>query len=773
MPYLPALNVASPVLFTVAAVFACAAVAATIMRRPALPRTTLILAALGTACLALAAGELTWRRALRGRVAVMVDVSPSTRSATFRDRAQLRRRLEQLLGPEARAGRDYVLYQFAQQVTPVTPQTPRGEQWTARTMYAPPPGADAVLLFTDGQFELPPAAASPPTYVVADPALDEPEDAAVERLEARGDGFAATVRVAGRARQLVLGQTGGRRPVTAGRTVAAWASDEPYVDVSVAPRDRWRENDGMWLFRPPPRTLQRWWISASSATPPPPPGWTRFAPADLPTDAARYLSAGAIALDNVSADTLSRVQRERLEQYVRDLGGGLLILGGASAFAAGGYAGTPLETLSPLASNPPSPGTHWIVLADSSGSMAGGIGDNTRWHFAVNAIGQLIPLLPADDPLSAGDFARATRWWCRDQRVRDVDPARVLPRNIRPTGPTNLAPALRDVASWAGPGLPSAVLLVTDAEAKIDAAEPLAAELAAKRVRVHVLSTGPVAAVGGLRTVVDRTGGQLLAQTDPRQWAAGLHQLFRTASLPWLERVPATVAFNDEGLRVPPISAPLWNRTWLKAGATVLASAQVENDTAPMAAAWNLGTGAVIALAFPPPPGWIDPLADRVFVPPRDPRFVVTWDHGWPFRVTLDARDTDGRYLNDLRPALAVSAGTARPKESTPIPQVAPGRYEATFDTSERGSLAAVYLDDALLDHVALPGRYAAEFARIGNDRATMRALADTTGGRVIEHGDARPIELPGPSRDVPLTPYLAAGGATLVGMGLMRWRIG
>ena len=46
-----------------------------------------------------------------------------------------------------------------------------------------------------------------------------------------------------------------------------------------------------------------------------------------------------IVLNNVAAASLGESAMDRLTQYVRDLGGSLLIVGGDQSFAAGGYLG--------------------------------------------------------------------------------------------------------------------------------------------------------------------------------------------------------------------------------------------------------------------------------------------------------------------------------------------------------------------------------------------------------------------------------------------------
>ncbi|RPJ48322.1 MAG: VWA domain-containing protein, partial [Chloroflexi bacterium] len=67
-------------------------------------------------------------------------------------------------------------------------------------------------------------------------------------------------------------------------------------------------------------------------------------PATLP-ELARY---DAIVLANVPASSLPNGVMDALPVYVRDLGKGLLMLGGEESFGAGGYLRTPIETAMPV-----------------------------------------------------------------------------------------------------------------------------------------------------------------------------------------------------------------------------------------------------------------------------------------------------------------------------------------------------------------------------------------------------------------------------------------
>ncbi len=83
---------------------------------------------------------------------------------------------------------------------------------------------------------------------------------------------------------------------------------------------------------------------------------------------ASFPSHDLVVVDGLSADTLDPLV-PALERHVR-AGGSLLLLGGPSAFAAGGWEGRAIERVSPLLSRPPGDGGVLVLLAiDASGSM--------------------------------------------------------------------------------------------------------------------------------------------------------------------------------------------------------------------------------------------------------------------------------------------------------------------------------------------------------------------------------------------------------------------
>src|SRR5688500_18363485 len=102
MRILCAIELSHPILL-IAGLSAMVAMAVIAWRRQLpLSRSTRTLAIIGAALLAIAAGGPTWTRPDPAAVVVMVDLSPSTRGAAYRDSNYLDKRLAQLLGTTPR-----------------------------------------------------------------------------------------------------------------------------------------------------------------------------------------------------------------------------------------------------------------------------------------------------------------------------------------------------------------------------------------------------------------------------------------------------------------------------------------------------------------------------------------------------------------------------------------------------------------------------------------------------------------------------------------------
>jgi hypothetical protein len=735
----------------VAAAVALGTIAIAFIRSPPVPQSAAWLGGVGILCLVLGAGQPLLHLPMRGTLAVMVDLSPSTRTASFRDAGEMSRRLRELIGDTP-----YELFGFAAGVHPLDRAGPWPEMPAEQTLFSPLP-ADAIVLFSDAQFDLP--SSSPPVYVVNDIRLDNVADAAVDRLQIRGDTLAASLSNSGPVRTATFGGVRGSTtaPVGGGRFVLSkpLADQSESLSVDLNPGDPWPENDAMTIRRSPPLASQLWWIGAAS----PGDNWRQFSPRQLPHDPAEFLAPAVIVLDNIAASDLGEAGLDRLTQYVRDLSGSLLILGGDHAFAAGEYPGTPLEILSPLSSSPPAASTRWILLVDSSGSMNG-----ARWQAASQAVVRLLPRLPPQDPVAIGQFAAQVRWWSIGISAKETARLSLPPADAYPAGPTNLETALTGIATAAPATIPCQLLLVSDCDASIDKPRDLTELLIAKRIHLQVLALGQGSGLDIIRRIAQASGGSVIEQLDPNQWVDSIRRLAQTAMPQRWMAAPVTIQFINEATSLGARQAPAWNRTWLKQDAQLWG--KLTSD--PMAAFWRVGSGSVAALAFAPQADVAQALARKIAQPPRDPRFSTQWDAGPTLRVTVDAAGTD-RFLNDLRLGVEIAADSGI--QSFEVPQTAPGRYELSLPAPRQPAIATLRDERHVIDRIALAGRYAPEFDALGNDHDAMRRLADRTGGAVIWPAEHRLIDFRWPRRQASLTPWLSAVGAVCLAMALLRTR--
>jgi hypothetical protein len=750
-----------------AAILALIACYVVYSRRPKLPRAALWIALGAMVCLVIAAGRPVWYRAAERSVAVMVDLSPSTRGATFRDPTFLSRRLRDLLGKTP-----YHLWGFSGGA-PVEFPANLAEMPCDETHFYPV-DADAIILFSDCQFALP--AWSPPAYVVVDPALEQTGDARVDSLRIDGHRVQASFSNSGTPRAAVFDGTTGEpdAPIATGesrvtRTLSPLATS---VSVEMNPADLWPENDSMTIQNSPQFAGESWWVGSrdipdQSVHPGSP--WKAMLPSKLPHSSTRYLSPAVIVLDNVSPTEISPTAMDELTQYVRDLGGSMLILGGDRAFSAGGYIGTPLDTLSPLASSPPGPAMRWTILVDSSGSMsAPDQGDMTRWQAATTAAVRFLPLLPPMDPVQIGQFSSDLKWWSTNLNAQATAQLTLPPADDAPIGPTDLEAALDHITSETDASLPTRLLVLTDCDVQVNQPTQIVNLLQSKKIELFVLALAHGSGIDTVRQIASATGGAVLEQSDSARWFSSLQQLGRSALPEPL--VPETTMLRS--LAEPRFgdgqSVSTWNRTWLKDHAREITRAMYEESATPMVATWRFGRGSVTAVAFSPDVEPTMNFADEVALKPRDPRYNVSWTTGAQVSAAIDAFDA-GRPMNDLQFTLELNGDEGL--HSVQVEQKGPGHYAATLPASRQPSIATLICDGQIVDRISVPGCYAPEFTAIGNNHDTMQKLADQSGGAVIWPGDDGKIDFNWPPHEVPLAPALSGIGAALVAAALLRCR--
>jgi uncharacterized membrane protein len=137
-------------------------------------------------------------------------------------------------------------------------------------------------------------------------------------------------------------------------------------------------------------------------------------PAAVPGDLGGFASYDVVVLSDIRASDLSAPQLEAIGSYVRDLGGGLLLLGGDRSFGPGGYGKTAVEEISPvsfdLKQDKRRASLAEVIGIDISGSMGAHSGAYTKLELANEAAARSSALLGEGDLLGVEHVDTKVLW---------------------------------------------------------------------------------------------------------------------------------------------------------------------------------------------------------------------------------------------------------------------------------------------------------------------------------------------------------------------------
>lgn len=119
---------------------------------------------------------------------------------------------------------------------------------------------------------------------------------------------------------------------------------------------------------------------------------TAITPAQMPRTASDLAAYQSVVLVNIPASSLGADGMSLLQTATRDLGTGLVVIGGSDSYGPGGYAGTPLETTLPVQIELPQnmkkpPVAVMLVLETTEGAQ----GDQILRGAAEGVVDQLTP----------------------------------------------------------------------------------------------------------------------------------------------------------------------------------------------------------------------------------------------------------------------------------------------------------------------------------------------------------------------------------------------
>jgi Mg-chelatase subunit ChlD len=524
-------------------------------------------------------------------------------------------------------------------------------------------------------------------------------------------------------------------------------------------------------------------------------------------DSDNLLSYASAVLVDVPADGLPIGRMNTLKSYVRDHGGGLLVVGGDKAFGPGGYARTPLEDMLPvrmdLRGKSLSTSVALMLVMDVSGSMGGGPGGASKMDLSKEAALAAVELLGEYDQVGILAFDDHNQWMIKPTFASDLTPIEDAISRMQPGGGTEIYPALKEAYDALVPldAKVKHIILLTDGEAPRGPYEDLAKQMEASQVSMSTVGIGSDADTNLLQELAQLGHGRYYDGNDPfdlPQLLVKETQQVQRAAIVEEDFTPLQITSNPatDGIdlkNAPPLRG--YVATTAKPQSTVLlASRQLD----PVLSEWQYGLGRVMAWTSDAKNTWASrwlewpdfskfwaQLVKRTDRAPEDPnRQVSVKVDGDQAQITMDAQtgaeQPDRHYLNFL-PTQAVVVDPSGNQSTVTLPQVAPGRYQATLPVQADGvyTLTATQTDPSTAEEAEQSSGfvvpYSPEYALTNTDQSLLELLAKHTGGRLTsDSADAFAHTLPSVGAPQPLWPLLLLIAAILLvgDVGVRRVRL-
>ncbi|MBC8161420.1 MAG: VWA domain-containing protein, partial [Roseiflexaceae bacterium] len=491
-------------------------------------------------------------------------------------------------------------------------------------------------------------------------------------------------------------------------------------------------------------------IAASGAVP------EVVAPNQAPVDLTRLGTYAGVVLFDTPARALPRALVEALPTYVRDLGGGLAMVGGTRSFGAGGYRRTPIEPLLPVELDPRTtqeqPDVALTMVIDRSGSMLEptGSGGRTKLDLAKEAVYQASLGLSERDQIGLVVFDEGAEWILPLQKLPDSAVIENALSQFGPGGGTNIRPGVELAARAMSTAQARVkhVILLTDGIAD-DNYRELIENLNAQGVTISTVAIGRDA-----NPVLEQIAGLGQGRFYQVEQVDEIPNIFLQETVLIAGRDIIEREFTPEIALQSPIVRGLnglpvlrgYNGTEQKPTARTIL---VSPDGKPILAQEQIGLGRTLAwtsdfdgrwssdfVAWSEFPRFVSGLID-LLSPPRAPEGlrVEVATQGDQAVLDLLAADGQGQPLNNL----AVEGRLVDPQQQgAPLvfTQVGPGRYRASAPATETG----VYLAQlAVRDSLGTPlgslsagvaVSYSPEYGDLRENAALLRDIAAETGGR-------------------------------------------
>ncbi|HYF13709.1 MAG TPA: VWA domain-containing protein [Phycisphaerales bacterium] len=490
----------------------------------------------------------------------------------------------------------------------------------------------------------------------------------------------------------------------------------------------------------------------------------RTPPDTVPADALALQAFDMVILDNVPADAIGPDVQTLLTSFVRDLGGGLAMVGGPNSFGAGGWKGSRIAEVLPVHLDLPdrvvAPEVATLFIIDNSGSMRRPVLGSPRnqQEIANEATALAIESLDKNDLVgvitfnsSAGVLAELSRNDNAAETARRV-------RGIGSGGGTDLAEGLeRGISQMRGAlAKTKQVVILTDGKSQRTEDLPrLVDQLRTMDCKVSTIAVGDDADLATLADLARRGNGAFYHAADPQSLPKVFLKAVRVQRSPLIREGdfrPVTLASGSPITRglgaVPALGGLVITRPREEPTVTVAMAAPTGE---PVLAHWSVGLGQVVAFTSDAGsrwaagwlgwPGyeamWLQLVRSAARPAGASPmRADLAPVGGRALRLRLYAADEAGDPVGGASATATVYAPDGTTSELALSPAGA-GVFEVLLNADKPGSYIAAVKPRA-------PGRRIApvivgasvqegdEYRTLASDETLLARVAEATGGRVL-----------------------------------------
>lgn len=504
----------------------------------------------------------------------------------------------------------------------------------------------------------------------------------------------------------------------------------------------------------------------------------RISAADFPTRLDEIESYDAIILANVPRGPggLDDAQDHVLNRYVRDLGGGLIVIGGPEALGAGNWKNSKLETLLPLALEPDVKRINRagaiVLVLDCSGSMndpAPGDLTRTKQRIANDSAALALRALTPDDYVGVIAFDAKPRWVVPLARNTDPVAADAKIRTIGGGNGTAIGPALdaaiESLAKLKAETLSERrIVLVTDGVSQLADYDTILNHARSAGVMISTVAIGEDADCQLLAHLAHRGDGvaHVIRESDElsdafvtearRLRRSLIHEPAEPIQLLAGAATASSSALDALAQRaLPPLAGIVLASPRQSAGASILLqTADAHRD--PVLAIAPAGLGRVAVFTGDATSRWSSAwIASPVFATfwkqliadvsrPRasDAFDIVIKPEGDRSRIVVEAVRDGGQPLSFLHMTGRVARiNQTDVSQDVQLEQVGPGRYEGSIDTSAGGRYVASIQYSSLAGErgtllAATTVSSGSEFQAARSNDPLLMEIASRTGGRML-----------------------------------------